>query len=398
MDGCTAGSGADEIIVPAGTYTLTAVYHSNSENAVGLPCVTSPLTITGALSNTTIIVRDPSAPQFAILDTQSTLTLNNLTLQNGYDNYGGGAVNYSGATLIVNDSTFINNHSQYGGALGAPYFPGTLTVNRSLFISNTGGHGGAILATANTTISNSAFYSNTATSWGGALRSVGSGILNITDSIFEGNSGASYGGALSIGLVTTNITSSIIRSNTLTGSGGGGGGIHIESGRTVTIITTTIANNVSLWRGGGIHNEGTLTTIGSTVSGNTAVNAGGGVYTMGNTTIRNSTISSNSGAGGGIYAQTPDGGLNLSNVTITGNSTTLANAAGGIFGWGGYSTRRAYTQNTIIAGNSNTAGGPPDCYTDAGALLISNGYTLLGNNTGCAYTSSTGDLVGTAVR
>lgn len=397
VDGCTAGAGADEIIVPAGTYTLTAVYNSNSENAVGLPRVTSPLTITGALSNTTIIVREPSAPQFTILDTQSTLTLNNLTLRNGNHNYGGGAVNYSGATLIVNDSTFINNYSSNGGALGAPYFPGTLTVNRSLFISNTGGSGGAILATANTTISNSAFYSNTATSWGGALRGTGSGVLNITDSIFEGNSGTDYGGAISSNLVT-NITGSVIRGNTLAGSGGGGGGIHAESAATTTVISSTIANNVSPWSGGGIRNEGTLTMIGSTVSGNTANNAGGGVHTTGDTTIRNSTISSNSaaGAGGGIYAATPDGGLNLYNVTITSNATTVVNSAGGIFAWGGYSTRRAYTQNTLIAGNTNSAGGSPDCYTDGGALLVSNGYTLLGNNTGCTYTSGTGDIVGTA--
>ena len=80
-------------------------------------------------------------------------------------------------------------------------------------------------------------------------------------------------------------------------------------------------------------------------------------------------------------------------MTITGNTTAYASSAGGLHRWGSAPTR-SYAQNTIIADNVNSAGGPPDCYA-SGAALASNGYNLLGDNSGCNFTSGTGDLVGT---
>ena len=62
--GCTAGSGADTLVLPAGsTHTLTAVNNS-TYGPNGLPLVTSAITIAG---NGSTITRDPGAPQFRIL-------------------------------------------------------------------------------------------------------------------------------------------------------------------------------------------------------------------------------------------------------------------------------------------------------------------------------------------
>ncbi len=46
VDDCIAGAGSDEIFVPAGTYTLTAVYDASGGDNLGLPRITSPITIT----------------------------------------------------------------------------------------------------------------------------------------------------------------------------------------------------------------------------------------------------------------------------------------------------------------------------------------------------------------
>ncbi len=414
IDGCAAGSGGDTIIVPAGVYTLTLVYPGGAD-AVGLPRVTSPLTLTGALSSTTILVRDPAAPQFRFLQVQwpHTLTLNNLTMKNGDATpaYPGGAVDFTQATLIVNDCAFINNRANevgnsqgVGGALGASAFSSSLTVNRSVFISNTANAGGAIYiypTTSDVNISDSAFYSNTTTGLqsltrgsGGALSASGGHVLNIANSTFEGNTSVLYGGAIWTAM-STNITASVIRGNTANGSGGG---IQYSSSTAVsTVISSTIADNTAA-NGGGInqYNASSLIIIGSIISGNTAtVGSGGGLNLGDPTVIRNSTISGNSAPyyGGGINDGTPDGGLSLYNVTLTGNSTAYVSSAGGLHRWGSAPTR-SYAQNTIIAGNTNSAGGPPDCYANSSSL-VSNGYTLLGDDSGCNFTSGAGDIVGT---
>ena len=423
VDGCIAGTGDDTIIVPAGTYTLTAVYDTAIWNwgDVGLPRVTAPLTITGDSLGGTEIVRDMAAPKFTILQVSgTTLTLNYLTLENG-DAFGGmaegGAVDFHASALIVNDSIFINNHAVEGGALCADHFSGILTVNRSAFYGNTADQrGGAIYISpySDISITDSIFDGNTAVNDGGALAAVqpylGSAVLNITNSVFEDNHAtpgpAGHGGAIFSWDMISNITGSVIRGNTAKGHGGGA---FLRG--TNTITNTTIANNTTAgtafgWgRGGGIYaEEGPLTIVGSTISGNTADNGGGGVSSgfHGSTTIRNSTISGNTvgggyyGYGGGLEDRAPDGGLHLYNVTITGNSvTSTVGEGGGLWKEGEWSTRWGYAQNTIIAGNTSAYAGP-DCYMSNGnAVLVSSGYTLLGNNSGCNFTTGTGDIVGT---
>ncbi len=103
----------------------------------------------------------------------------------------------------------------------------------------------------------------------------------------------------------------------------GGGGIYNTG--TMTVSTTTIANNVAGTypktnggsSGGGIYNTGTLTVIASTLTGNTASGTtiyGGAIYNTGALHVLNSTITGNtsasgdgggapfSGGGGGIYS------------------------------------------------------------------------------------------------
>ena len=100
--GCPAGSGADTIVLPAGsTQTLTTVNNS-TYGPTGLPVISSAITIEGQGST---IRRDSGAPEFRLFAVNSTgdLTLNETTVSGGATpsgGSGGGMCNYGG-TLTV---------------------------------------------------------------------------------------------------------------------------------------------------------------------------------------------------------------------------------------------------------------------------------------------------------
>jgi hypothetical protein len=133
---------------------------------------------------------------------------------------------------------------------------------------------------------------------------------------------------------------------------------------------------------GGILTRGNsnLTLTNSALFGN----SGGGLNNTGSGVIdiTNSTISGNSSAGGGgIY--TNGGAILLANVTITGNS-------GATFGGGGIRVDEEAVlvmKNTILAGNTGSPGA--DCL----GPILSAGFNLIGNSSGCTFSTSS-DLIG----
>src|SRR5918996_3507608 len=81
--GCTAGSGADTLVLGAGsTHTLTTV-EDTTYGDTGLPLVTSTITIAG---NNSTIERGAGAPEFRVLAVTSggNLALEDLTLTGGF--------------------------------------------------------------------------------------------------------------------------------------------------------------------------------------------------------------------------------------------------------------------------------------------------------------------------
>ena len=126
--------------------------------------------------------------------------------------------------------------------------------------------------------------------------------------------------------VGSGVTATLDRLTIADGAASVGGALLNEG--VLTTANTTVTGNNATQSGGGIANvEGTLTITGSTVSGNTAADSGGGVWNDGGrVTIVNSTISGNTAvgqSGGGLYS----GGLNslmeLTHVTVTGNTAAL---------------------------------------------------------------------------
>lgn len=177
-----------------------------------------------------------------------------------------------------------------------------------------------------------------------------------------------------------------------------GGGAILNLGF-LNLIDCTIQKSVAV-DGGAIYNQGILVIERSTLSANgifpvtgqTATTSGGAIYQGGNLMqLMNSTLSGNAAvsAGGGIYQEI--GTTKLFNVTITDNEVNGATSGGGIHN-ANTTAESMITKNSIIAQNSGLA---PDCAGGGG--LSSQGNNIIGDNTGCSFTQSTEDQVGTSI-
>lgn len=356
VDACTAGSGAEEIVLPAGVYTLTIAGARENAALTGDLDVTGTLTITGAGAGATITEGCAVVPPATsctgidrVFDVQpgATLTINRVTIRHGTDvqeGLGGGIRNQGALTLT--DSVVTDNVSSLAGGGLRNSGAGSATLIRTIVSGNRAPSGGGISSLARLVVSDSLVSDNAA-----------------TDTFGLG------GGILSAGPAT--ITTSTIAGNTAVGGGG------INNLASMTIIRSTVNDNTATGNGGGLVNGGgtvtTLTVINSTVSGNSAGEFGGGLHSGGNTastlTVINTTVTANTTPGRG-------GGLHLSAGTLN-------------------------LRNTILAGNFDTStasGFHPDCSVQPGRVVTSQGYNLVGDGTECAGIADgvNGDRAGTA--
>jgi len=179
----------------------------------------------------------------------SSLTLNQLTLQNGYIYADDGGAIYNQGTLTISGCNFTNNTSWYSGYIS----------------SLLGGDGGAI-------------YN-------------GIGTVVINDSTLDGNiatgSRHASGGAIYNESGTVTISNSTLHGNTAfasddAGDYGDGGAIYNGSGK-VTLSHVTVSGNIAAVSGGGIFNAGGMTTVAnwSSITGNTASGTGSDVQNSG---------------------------------------------------------------------------------------------------------------------
>jgi CSLREA domain-containing protein len=231
---CAAGIGNNLInFSVSGTIELGSALPAIANSSGGA------LTIDG--SNQTIVIdgsNDMSPVQIMVVNSGATLTLNDLTIENGSNSSGnGGAIDNEG-TLTVIDSTLSGNSATNGGGIFNNFFA-SLTVANSTFSDNDATNvGGCIYNPGTLSVSNSTFSDNDATNVGGCIQN--NGTLSATNSTFSGNSTGAAGGT--------------------------------------------------------IENEATLSVTNSTFSGNSATTAGGGIFNVNATTVTNVTFSGNSAA------------------------------------------------------------------------------------------------------
>jgi len=165
------------------------------------------------------------------------------------------------------------------------------------------------------------------------------GTLTLADSIVSDNAAFTTGGGIyNAGQLT--LMRATVRVNSQLPNAGAGGGIYNDQQSSLTVVDSTISNNIVTANGGGIANfQGTVAILSSTVSGNTAGQLGGGIANFGGSfvgklTITNSTISGNQtgSLGGGIYNH-QSAETHLQSVTIANNvagQDASSSAGGGI--------------------------------------------------------------------
>lgn len=414
-----ASAGPDTIVVPAGTYTLTVAGSREDAGLSGDLDISDDLTVQGAGVGVTIIDGNDLDRVWHIVSQWRTIEFTNLTITNGLsDTYpggggimaerpaltmtdielsfnealndpvmgmtgAGGAVFLRYGSAVLTDVTVCDNYAQEGGGGGIKTDTATsLSIGQSSFCRNQGGALSVNLTP--TQITDTTFDANvaTSTSGGAGLRAASCSSLALTRCDFTGNRAHRGGGAFFLG--SSGVT---LEDCTFEGNGG-------TDGAPNTPYRTT-------WGGGVDVFDSAVTIDGCTLTGN-AAQEGGGAYVSGSSstlTLLNSTLSGNDAVDMGGALHVVSGSATLGNTTVTGNqSSTDPNwdgDGGGIHNQGGTVTIR----NSILAGNSDLPGPystvlADDCSGAGG--LFSDGYNILGNDTGCSFTAASGDQIGTA--
>jgi CSLREA domain-containing protein len=261
--------------------------------------------------------------------------------------------------------------------------------------------GGGVQNTGTLTATGSTISNNTVTGGGGGIWS--SGTLTVDATTVSYNSAIWGGGIVNRPDAMLTVIASTIADNV---AGEQGGGIVNRDGGTALVDGSTIFNNSVLNDGGGgILNEGSLTLTNSNISGNTANHDGGGIANTGTLIIDASTVSANSGQGGGGLANWPDGTATIQNGSVIGgdpsagegntasddgggvinfgtlmvDSSTVSgnssNYGGGLANWGGMVT----LTSTTVSGNSASASAGGLFNKDGGTTTIENGSVISGN-------------------
>lgn len=340
-------AGADTIVLPAGTYTLTLT-------AAGDLDVLDDLTIQGAGANTTIL--DAAGIDRALhLWPGEALTVTGVTVRNGQttasesgagQGRGGGIFNEAGA-LFLDDVVLRGNAAvarpSYDGAGGALYnLNGTATLTNVLLedndatidddygdalggaVANDGGH---------LYVGGSAFLNNVSAAdqefaaTGGALYNGNGGRATVDGAYFALNMAqgwaAAGGGAVHNAGGTITITASTVRNNNsynMDATDGGpsyGGAIANDAGGALLLENVALSQNAALALdvteavvAGGLYNEGAARLNNVTLYHNILedVYNDGGTVTLANSLAAGSdVICADAGNGGGVE----DGGHNL---------------------------------------------------------------------------------------
>lgn len=247
----------------------------------------------------------------------TTLTLNNITLDTIKHASSWGGAMYNEGTLILDNVTFNKNIAQTpkavgGGAMALVATNGnavSTTIKNSTFTNNSTesnpvyeNNGGAIyvygtsgLVGDNTLkISDSLFESNHTNKTGGAIGVNNLGPSNfeieIKDTTFTKNNSTGYGGAIDVttggtGNVTIKLDNATFNSNK---SGSDGGAIAYEKGNITSNISNSTFTNNTANNGGAIYNGIKNLTISNTIFDGNKTNdggKGGAIYNAGNISL-----------------------------------------------------------------------------------------------------------------
>ena len=265
IDACPAGSGADIVMVPPDTYTLTLVGPGEDAAATGDLDVTASVELLGSPAGA--IVDGNGADRVLDIDPAHTggvvVTVTNITVRNGGGVTQGGGIRNAG-TLTLTSSRVSSSTASGGRGVavegGGIYNDGSLQLIASSVDGNTTSGGSSL---------------------GGGIHSEG-GPLIVTDSSIRDNVGGGgglgqqdAGGGIDCGDSVLTLVRSTVSGNFAQGdppvAPGVGGGI---SGCSGTIANSTISGNHAIFGDGIFVDGGTLTFSNSTIADNIEVDGG----------------------------------------------------------------------------------------------------------------------------
>lgn len=171
----------------------------------------------------------------------------------------------------------------------------------------------------------------------------------------------------------------------------------VTASQTLTLHTLTLTGgngvdpSLDTGFGGAIDNAGILTATDCTVAHN--IGGGGAILSHGTATLMRCTLTANSSGSGGGALLLSNGTATLTRCTVSGNTNAGANGGGGIDVG---SAAHLVLNDTIVAGNVDTAFVAADISTANGGTVTAVGANLIGQNTTVATTFPAGPLAGTA--
>ena len=381
--------GTTDVVVPAGTYTLSLGSSLTASDPAGLD-------ISGAGAGSTVIQQMASPTAGVLIVAEATSTLGANVMLSGATIQGGSAGDSGGGGIAVNDT---NDLLQLVGV--------TVTGNSAGFGAGVY-NDGELWATNSSLGSNAADDSDDEPTGGGLYNDNGASLTNTTVNNNTANSTAPSPGNEAFGGGIYNDGSLLVEGGTISGNSVGspdnfvgGGGLYVDdttdlSGVTIDSNSATTGNSEDAY-GGGIYADFGLDSItNSSISGNVATglfaNGGGIDIDEGGPTITGSTLDNNQANGGGdgayggaISTYESGGSATVSNSTLSGNSATDATDGG----YGG--AIMAYEYGSVAVSGStldnNTASGT---HSEGGALWSYSDDPYYGTSvTGSTLSSNT---------
>jgi hypothetical protein len=218
---------------------------------------------------------------------QSSPTLSNVTFTDnsttdaGLVTASGGGMYNTGSSPVLVDVQFIGNASARSGGGMTSRSSSSTSLTNVTFRDNIGG--GMNNQDSSLTVRGATFSGNSSTLDGGGINISGASDATFDDVAFLGNESSGRGGGLAMSAGSALLTNVVFAGNaTDITPANQGGGLHIDSSASATLVNALIRDNAS-GPGGGLHigSGGSITLINATVSGNTASTIGGGLLNSG---------------------------------------------------------------------------------------------------------------------
>jgi len=281
-----------------------------------------------------------------------------------------------GAEVTTIDATGLGARAVriVGSGAGTKIQGFTITGGTAIGAGAVGRGGGIYASQSELEIAECVVSGNTADDEGGGIY-VTIGTAMITDCLVENNTAGGGGGGIRAALTGGTIADCVIRFNISTSTSFGGGGLYLL-GPGNTLLRCTVEDNTSAANAGGVYMQSSGTIDDCVIRSNSAAMTGGGMTIVGNgpVTVIRSTVAENMASDGG--------GIRLGTHATIRDSMIVDNIAATIGGGVRFATLSpVYDQhvvNTIIAGNAASTGG--GAFVQDGLAPTLTNCTIVGNS------------------